>query len=579
MTPLQSSVPMPDAHILQQLDTIESRRDDPVWIHRLSRDAILAAAEAASALPGPAPLRGLTFAIKDNIDLANTPTTAACPDFAYTPAASAPVVDRLIGAGAVPMGKTNLDQFATGLVGVRSPYGIPANPFNARYIPGGSSSGSAVAVAAGLCDFSLGTDTAGSGRVPAAFNNLVGLKPTRGLISTRGVVPACRSLDCISIFARTVGEAARALSVAAGFDPMDPFSRPAAPPFNAERGPPVLGVPESSQLEFFGNTEAQALFTRAVERWRAAGATIVTIDLTPFLEAARLLYEGPWVAERYAAIRTFIEQSPESLHPVTRQIIEGARKFSAIETFEASYRLASLRREAETTFSRIDALLTPTTGTVYSIEEVEAAPVELNSNLGYYTNFMNLLDLCGLALPAGFLPNGVPWGITLAAPAFHDDSLLQLGARFLGEPTPAAALEAPGPRVSFAVCGAHLRGLPLNHELTCLGARFIREARTSAHYRLYALPDTTPPKPGLLRLPSGARGAPIKVEIWSIPEPAFGHFVSRIPPPLGIGTITLEDGSRVHGFLCEAAAIDGARDITKWGGWRAFVQTTNRPGG
>jgi len=560
---------MKPSPIVETLARLEARGKDPVWISRLCREHVLGLAEAAERLSEPAPLRGLTFAIKDNIDLAGVPTTAACPEFEYTPTASAPVVQRLIDAGAIPLGKTNLDQFATGLVGVRSPYGVPVNPFGADYLPGGSSAGSAVAVASGLCNFALGTDTAGSGRVPAAFNNLVGLKPTRGLLSTRGVVPACRTLDCVSIFTRSIADAAEVLSVAAAYDPEDPYSRAVVPPVIDESWPPRIGVPRSEQLEFFGNADAAKLFTGAVARWQSLGAKIVEIDFSAFLEAARLLYEGPWVAERYAAIRDFIERKPEALHPVTRKIIEGAKALTATSAFEATYKLAALRRRAETVWADIDVLLTPTAGTIYTVAEVEVEPIRLNSNLGYYTNYLNLIDLCAVAVPAGFLPSKMPWGVTLVAPAFCDDRVLRLGARFLGEPVPLRALPATGRSVNLAVCGAHLSGLPLNWQLTQLGAKLVRATRTAPNYKLFALPGTTPPKPGLIRV--AADGAPIEVEVWAVPVAGYGHFVSNIPGPLGIGTITLEDGSTVQSFLCEAIAVEGARDVSSFGGWRAFL--------
>lgn len=413
---------------------IEKEPGDPTWIHVIPKSNL---ASALSAPPASAdvdrPLLGVPFAIKDNIDLAGVPTTAACPDFAYTPAVSAFVVQRLLDAGAVPIGKTNLDQFATGLVGVRSPYGVPANPFNAEFIPGGSSSGSAVAVAKGLCSFSLGTDTAGSGRVPASFNGLVGLKPTRGLLSTRGVVPACRSLDCVSIFTRTCTDARAVLGSAAGYDERDPFSRVAPSSSAAPTRSPRIGLPPKSQLDFFGNDEAEALFEAAVARWHALGATITEIDFEPFLKAARLLYEGAWVAERFLAVEKLLGENPAAFYPVTRQIIEGAKTLTAADAFRSSYRLAELRRESESAWERIDCLLTPTAGTVYRVSEVLADPIKLNSNLGRYTNYMNLLDLCGLAVPAGTLSCGVPWGVTLQAPAFRDQALLAWGAQFLGE--------------------------------------------------------------------------------------------------------------------------------------------------
>jgi allophanate hydrolase len=553
------------------LNAIEARGPDPVWISRFSREQALNLAEKAAVFP-PSGLRGTTFAIKDNIDLAGLPTTAACAEFAYTPAVSATVVQRLIDAGAVPLGKTNLDQFATGLVGVRSPYGVPVNPYGDAYIPGGSSSGSAVAVAAGLCNFALGTDTAGSGRVPAAFNNLVGLKPTRGLLSTRGVVPACRTLDCVSIFTRSIGDAAEVLSVAAAYDPEDPYSRPAVPPTIDETWPPRIGVPRPEQLQFFGNADAEKLFAAVVARWQSLGAKIVEIDFQPFLDAARLLYEGPWVAERYTAIREFIEKKPDALHPVTRKIIEGAKTLTATSAFEATYKLAALRRQAEAVWTGIDVLLTPTAGTIYTVAEVEADPIRLNSNLGYYTNYLNLLDLCAVAVPAGFLPNKMPWGVTLVAPAFCDDRILRLGAKFLGEAAPQRALPAPGRTVQLAVCGAHLSGLPLNWQLTQLGAKLARTTFTAPNYKLFALPGTTPPKPGLVRVSDSS--GPVEVEVWDVPVSGYGHFVSNIPGPLGIGTITLEDGSSVQSFLCEAIAVQGARDVTSFGGWRAFLKAS-----
>lgn len=561
---------MQPSDLKAQLDLLDSRSADPVWIALRSRAEVESAASAAPA----GPLRGVTFAIKDNIDLAGLPTTAACPDYAYTPLTTAPVVQRLLAAGAVPLGKTNLDQFATGLVGVRSPYGVPVNPYGKEFVPGGSSSGSAVAVASGLCDFALGTDTAGSGRVPAAFNNLVGLKPTKGLLSTRGVVPACRSLDCVSIFSRTVGAAAEVLAVAAGYDAEDPFSRPAHPPLADDKWPLRMGVPRADQLEFFGDADAAKLFAAAVERWRGLGVSIVEIDYAPFQAAARLLYEGPWVAERYAAIKAFIERKPEAMHPVTRGIIEGARTLTATAAFEATYRLAALRREAEAVWEQIDVMLTPTTGTICRVTEVEADPIRLNSNLGHYTNHMNLLDLCALAVPAGFLSHGMPWGVTLSAPAFCDDRLLRLGARFLGEAPPVRALPAPGLKSRVAVCGAHLSGLPLNWQLTQLGATLVKATRTAPVYRLYALPGTTPSKPGLVRVTTG--GSSLEVEVWELPLDAYGHFVAGIPAPLGIGTVTLEDGSGVQGFLCEAAAVEGAADVSAHGGWRAYLAAVRR---
>lgn len=572
------------------LERIAARGEDRVWIHRLPRAELEArAAELERRGPEGLPLYGIPFAIKDNIDCAGHPTTAACPQFSYVPRESAPVLERLLAAGAILLGKTNLDQFAAGLVGVRSPYGVPGNTFNPAYVPGGSSSGSAVAVAAGLVSFSLGTDTAGSGRVPAAFNNLVGVKPSRGLLSTRGVVPACRSLDCVSIFALTAADGARVLRAARGFDARDPFSRPTP---TAPRAMPRsfagcrVGVPRPEQLEFFGNPDAPGIFSLFAAKIRALGALEVRVDLAPFLEAARLLYEGPWVAERYAAIREFIERQPDALHPVTRAIIGGATRHRAIDAFSAYYRLRELRRATEPVWNDIDVLLTPTAGTVYRIAEVEADPVALNSNLGTYTNFMNLLDLAAIAVPAGFQRDGLPFGVTLAAPAFTDEALCVLGelAQPLaagtmgatGLPLPAAAADEPAggqDLVRLAVCGAHMTGLPLNGQLLERGARLARRCRTEPQYRLYALTDFAPPRPGLVRADSGSgTGGAIDVEVWEVPAAAFGSFVDGIPAPLGIGTVTLEDGQQVKGFLCESHATRGARDITGLGGWRQFLK-------
>lgn len=404
-----------------------------IWIRRLTRDEMLAYAKKLDGQnPENYPLYGIPFAIKDNIDLAGIPTTAACPDYAYTPEKSATVVQKLINAGAIPVGKTNLDQFATGLVGARSPYGAGRNAFDPDYISGGSSSGSAVSVALGLASFSLGTDTAGSGRVPAAFNNLVGLKPSCGALSTTGVIPACRTLDCVSIFTKTPADAETVFAVAKGFDVEDAYSRPFETTTQALPVKFRFGVPHADQLAFFGNPDTPTLFDNAVKQLQALGGQAVEIDFQPFLDTARLLYEGPWVAERYAAIREFIERQPETLLPVTRQIISGATKFSAADTFTALYKLKAMQRLTAPVWDEIDVLLTPTAGTIYTVAEVEADPVKTNSNLGYYTNFMNLLDLCAVAVPAGFQKNGLPFGITLAAPAFSDGMLLELAAKWMG---------------------------------------------------------------------------------------------------------------------------------------------------
>ncbi|MGB9093029.1 MAG: allophanate hydrolase [Gallionella sp.] len=555
--------------------------DDPqrVWIRRLTMDEIRGYVDTLSGQdPAGLPLYGIPFAIKDNIDLAGVPTTAGCPEFAYQPQQHAFVVQRLIDAGAIPVGKTNLDQFAVGLNGTRSPHGACRNAYDPDYVSGGSSSGSAVAVALGQASFSLGTDTAGSGRVPAAFNNLVGVKPTRGWLSNRGVVPACRSLDCVSVFSLNTADAATVLSVAAGYDELDAYSRRGLTHgFDFGRaGSFRFGIPRAEQLQFFGNRQAAELFARSCDALREIGGTSVEIDFSPFLQAARLLYEGPWVAERYAAIRDFFDVRPEAVHPVVREIIAAAKNFSAADAFAGMYRLQALRKETNLVWDSIDCMVTPTAGTIYRISEMEADPIRLNANLGYYTNFMNLLDCAAIAVPAGFQDNGLPFGITLAAPAGQDAPLLHLAGRLeTGAITTAQAQMQellPG-RLRVAVCGAHLEGLPLNHQLTSRGAHLVARTRSSADYRLYALPGGPPHRPGMVRAANGETGSAIEVEVWEMAAREFGSFVAGIPAPLGIGTLTLADGSQVPGFICEQYAVASAEDISRFGGWRAYLQS------
>ncbi|MBL8173026.1 MAG: allophanate hydrolase [Bryobacterales bacterium] len=516
----------------------------------------------------PGPLHGLTFAAKDNIDAAGIPTTAACPEFAYTPVKSATVVERAEAAGAVLAGKTNLDQFATGLSGTRSPYGICSSVFHERYISGGSSSGSAVAVAKGEVDFAFGTDTAGSGRVPAACNGIIGLKPTRGLLSMSGVVPACRSLDCVSIFARDTATAAAAFHATRGFDPEDPYSRQGLRAAPWSHGPFRFGVPPADQLEFFGDLEAEALFHQAVAKCQAIGGSKVEIDYQPFRDTASLLYFGPWVAERYAAVGAFLQKHPYAGHPVVRRIIEGATKYSAVDAWQSHYALEKLRRLTEPAWQQIDVLFLPTTGAIYTIEQMLADPVRLNTNLGYYTNFVNLLDLSAIAVPAGLRPNGLPFGVTFIARAFEDEGLLDLSRRWEGKPVSAC----PHGCVQLAVVGAHLTGQPLNHQLTTRGARLLRTCRTAPCYRLYALRNTAPPKPGLVR-DTTLSGPGIEIEIWAIPESRFGEFVNEVPPPLAIGNLETAGGEWVKGFVCEPQSIEGSSDITAHAGWRNWLST------
>lgn len=555
-------------------DRIERTPLHPVWISLVPREAALERArrlEADSSAAKP-PLYGRLFAIKDNIDLAGLPTTAGCPAYSYSPTAHATVVGRLIAAGAIPIGKTNLDQFATGLVGTRSPYGACSSVFDSRYISGGSSAGSAVAVASGLASFSLGTDTAGSGRVPAAFNGLVGLKPTRGLLSMTGVVPACRSLDCVSIFTRTCSEALAVWNTARGIDPLDAYSRVSGPGQSAApwlEGPFRFGVPAADQLEFFGDEEAPRLYAQAVEELEGIGGARVEIDFSIFRDVATLLYSGPWVAERLAAVGPFMHARAAEMDPVVREIIQAATQLSAAETFGAMYRLQELARAAGAEWDRMDVLALPTTGTIYTHEAIAAEPIKLNTNLGYYTNFVNLLDLTAVAIPAGFRTNRLPFGISLIGPAFSDEALLALADRFLRPQGPVEFPRAPG-CIRLAVVGAHLTGQPLNGQLTSLGARLAAKGRTSREYRLYALSGSAPPKPGLVREPR-FQGPGIEVEVWNVPEDRFGGFVAAIPPPLGIGKVALDSGESVTCFICEPHAVAGAREITQFGGWRSYL--------
>ena len=545
-----------------------------VWITRVAEADVIAQASAVDARIAASerlPLAGAPFAVKDNIDVRGLPTTAACPAFAYEAQASAPVVERLIAAGAVLIGKTNLDQFATGLVGARSPYGACGSVYNRAYLSGGSSSGSAVAVAAGLVAFALGTDTAGSGRVPAAFNHLVGLKPTKGRWSTRGVVPACRSLDCVSVLASTAAEAALVDDVAAGFDPEEPYSR--REPATTAAAVVTIGVARPDQLDWMGDREAPRLYEVAVERVRRLGARLVEVDIAPLLEAAALLYDGPWVAERTAAVEGLLRAQPRAIEPTVRAILQGGWAISAVDAFKGEYRLRACQRAAEALWTRVDAVLLPTTAPTYRIREVRAEPLALNANLGRYTNFVNLLDMSAVAAPAGFRDNATGFGVTFIGPAWADRRLLDFTRRYEETaPMPEAPpLDISGvtPRVKLAVVGAHLAAMPLHWQLTSRDAELVRRCRTEPAYRLYAMANTTPPKPALVHVGDG--GASIEVEVYALDVASFGGFVAEVPPPLAIGTVTLEDGTEVKGFVAEPRALDGAEDITALGGWRAYM--------
>ena len=542
-----------------------------IWISRIAPDALRAAARAVDARIAAGehlPLAGLPYAAKDNIDVAGFETTAACPAFAYRPAVSADVIDRLTAAGALCVGKTNLDQFATGLVGTRSPYGIPRNAYNLAYVSGGSSSGSAIAVAAGLVAFALGTDTAGSGRVPAAFNHLIGFKPSKGRWSARGLVPACRTLDCISVFTDAVADARLVDDVIAGFDPADPYSKPLA---DRALGHRRIGVPRRDQRMWFGDSQSETLYDRALETL-AATAEIVEIDTAFLQETARLLYSGPWVAERAAALADLLASDPEAIDQTVREVVEPGTAIGAVDLFNGIYRLAALKRQADAMWGDIDLLAFPTTGTIYRVAELQAAPIALNSNLGFYTNFVNLLDMAALAVPAGARANGTGFGITLIGPADTDQGLLAVADTYL------TAADLPGPppldlegnmeKVKLAVVGAHLKDMPLHWQLTSRDATFVGAAETAPNYRLYAMADSVPPKPALVHSEDGAA---IALEIYELDVAAFGSFVVEVPAPLAIGTVTLSDGTSVKGFVSEPRALTGAEDITALGGWRAFI--------
>ncbi|EON11720.1 allophanate hydrolase [Pandoraea sp. SD6-2] len=554
---------------------------DTAWISRFEPPVV------ALSPSDSAPLAGLSFAAKDNIDVAGVATTAACPAFAYIPDQHATVIERLLNAGATLTGKTNLDQLACGLNGTRSPYGVVQNAFNAAYVSGGSSSGSARAVAMGEVDFALGTDTAGSGRVPAGLNNIVGLKPSKGLISAHGVFPAAQSVDCVSILATTVATAVRVLEVAAGHDIQDPYSRALSldrTPFPAAFR---FGVPKDP--EFFDDDLARRAFSDAVAALQALGGQSVEIDYTPLAEAAALLYDSALVAERYAAVRGFFDRSPEAVIEPVRSILATGSRYGAADVYDAQHKLQSLAQCASVMWAAIDLLIVPTTPTHCTIEAMQADPVVRNRELGYYTNFVNLLDYAALSVPASMRPDGLPFGITLIGKAGSDWQLADLGQRFhhatglpqgatsrpLPPPVPITALTpSPATHLPLVVVGAHLSGMPLNSQLTSCGATLEATTTTAPTYRLHALAGTTPPKPGLRRVSIGESGEPIEVEVWQLPLAAVGGFLARVPPPLALGSIELADGRWLHGFVCEGHALTHAPDVSAYGGWRAYMRST-----
>lgn len=561
--------------------------DHNMWIHFLSEQELEPFFKALDQItPDEAPLWGIPFAIKDNIDLAGIPTTAGCKEFAYTPDQSAQVVQQLIDAGAIPVGKTNLDQFATGLNGTRSPYGPCKNSFNPEYISGGSSSGSAVCVGLGLATFSLGTDTAGSGRVPACFNNLIGVKPTRGLLSSSGLVPACKSLDCITIFAYNTLDANRVLEQAEGFDIRDGYSREnpftnQSRNFGERTGKLKIGVIPADQLNFFDDQSYADAYSETLAVIKNSDVELIEIDYSPFDEAARLLYEGPWVTERYLAIESLINNNPEAVFPVVREIVAPGGEPKATALFKAQYRLSELKLICDKQMAQLDCLLTPTAGRCFTIDEMLAEPILRNSQLGYYTNFMNLIDMASIAVPTQIASNGLPFGVTLVGPTFSDRALLSIANKMqtlFDLPMGTGTLKSPPvlippigntDLIDVVVCGAHLSGLPLNWQLTERGATLKTNTKTAPVYRMYALAGGPPFRPGLIL--DESNGAEIEVEVWSLPADQFGSFVNGIPTPLGIGKVKLADGSLVSGFICEPYGIEGADEITHIGGWKAYM--------
>ncbi|MGR3795761.1 allophanate hydrolase [Vannielia sp. SX4] len=576
------------AEVMQEaLRRVDAAGDPGIFLHLASEAELLAMAEALGPFdPVKYPLYGLPFAVKDNIDVAGWPTTAGCPSFAYTAENDAFLIARLRAAGAIPLGKTSLDQFATGLNGTRTTGPAPLNAINPALVPGGSSGGSGVAVGRGLVTFSLGTDTAGSGRVPAAMNGVVGLKPTLGALSASGVVPACRSCETPSIFALNVDDAYRAYQSAAGYDPADGYARPIATPAPGALRPLAIGVPSKATREFFGDTAQEENFDATLAHLIAAGHRIVELDFTPFYDVAVMLYDGPWVAERHTVIEDLMRDAPEAVLPVIREIVGKAQKFSATDTFRAQYRFRDLKRLIETQIDGLDMLCVPSIPALCTVADIAAEPVAANSRLGTYTNFVNLLDMSALAVPVAPRADGHPGNVTLVAGAGEDALLAALGRELqaslaaapggTGWPLPplAPASDAPAEdEIALAVLGAHMSGLPLNGDLTSRGARFLYASETAPNYRFFSLPGGPPHRPGLLRCTEKGQGHRIALEVWAMPASKMGSFLKTLPAPMTIGTLTISDGREVTGFLCESAATASAEEISRFGGWRAFLET------
>ncbi|XP_044742466.1 urea amidolyase-like [Chrysoperla carnea] len=575
--------------ILHLIET--QKKDDPAWITIASDDDIKSqwnVLQRTSQIMGGSkniPLYGVPFAVKDNIDVKEFPTTAACPEFKYQPKEDSYVVKLLKSAGAIVIGKTNLDQFATGLVGTRSPYGQPSCAFSELHVSGGSSSGSASVTARGIVPFALGTDTAGSGRVPAHLNNLIGVKPSRGIVSTSGVVPACRTLDCVSIFTLCLSDAELLLEIVAQYDKNDPYSRQLPNPIrrkfeNSTEKNLKFAVPASPL--WFDDTKNAEVFDSALNTLKSCGIQIVPVDFTPLHDLGNLLYEGAWVAERYTVVKDLIRTIPEAIDETVRKIIKNAEKYTAADCFEYEYRRQELIRKIEEVFSKFDGLIAPTAPLNPTFEDVKKEPILVNSRQGTYTNFVNLNDMSAIAIPAGFRSDNLPFGITLYSKKFNDFALLEIAERFLrkfpkrklglnfNSLPECDQLKGPEKTIPLAVVGAHLSGMPLNYQLTQINAKLWKKTKTSARYELYALEGTAPRKPGLVRVKNGAK---IEIEVWDVPKEQFGTFIENVSAPLGIGTVELEDSTSVHGFICEPIGIENATNITKFGGWRSYIQS------
>ena len=572
------------ADIIEQVfDKIDEVNDPGIFITLFDKDALLEDAKQLGEFDPSKPLWGVPFAIKDNIDAEGYETTAACPAYAYTPEEDAFLVKELKKAGALLIGKTNLDQFATGLVGVRTPYGAPLNSIDPKIVPGGSSGGSGVAVGHGIVSFSLGTDTAGSGRVPAALNNIVGLKPTLGAFSASGVVPACRSIETVSIFALTVEDAYTAFEVANSYDPDDAYAREIAlRPLTQPKSDLVVGIPSQSSIKFMGDKAQEASFYDSVDVLKSQGYTIIEIDFEPFYEIANMLYYGSWVAERYTVIEDLLEKDPNAILPVTKKIITLAESRSAADAFKGFYKLKELSRLVEPQLDAVDILCVPSIPTFYSVDDLENDPITPNNNFGTYTNFVNLMDMCGIAVPTPSRSDGRPGSVTLLAPKGEDALVASVGlsieaegARNLGATDWAFSssvelAETAKDTITIAVCGAHMDGLPLNKDLLSRGACFAEKVASAPDYKFYALAGGPPYRPGMVRCEAG-QGVEVEMELWELPISQFGSFMQTIPSPLGIGTLKLSDGRAVKGFICEAEGVKDAEDISEMKSWRRYL--------